>query len=222
VAFLETVGASFTDERLLAVRSYNAPDLPDTELRGADLYEQMIEERSLRVLVVIAGEGPIANGMPEVHKPQDWVSKNHRLAPIAYLLTDARFSGTNYGPAFGHAEPEAFQDGILGYVETSDPVWIRLNARTVDLIRPDLLETDRTPQPLSSQEMEGFRAERRSLRAGRMKAWSARRAAIPPSVRIALNSTTAAEGVVPPEVWEAATEAWDWRGMMEEGRRGLP
>jgi dihydroxyacid dehydratase/phosphogluconate dehydratase len=221
VAFLETAGASFTDERLLAVRGYNAPELPATDSRGVDLLEQMIEERSLRVLVVIAGEGPVSNGMPEVHKPQDWVSKNHRLAPIAYLLTDARFSGTNYGPAFGHAEPEAFQGGVLGYVDTGDPVWVRLNERKLDLIQAKDLEGSRSAQPLSSQDLEQFKAERKDLQASRIETWSARRAAIPPSVRIALNSTTAAEGVVPPEVWEAATKAWDWRGMMEEGRRAV-
>jgi dihydroxyacid dehydratase/phosphogluconate dehydratase len=221
VAFLETAGAAFSDERLLAVRAYNAPELPSTDQRGGDLLERMIEERSLRVLVVIAGEGPVSNGMPEVHKPQDWVSKNHRLAPIAYLLTDARFSGTNYGPAFGHAEPEAFQGGILGYVETGDPVWVRLNERKLDLIRSNSLGGNRTPEPLSSEDLAQFQNARKDLQTGRIEAWSARRAAIPPSVRVALTSTTAAEGVVPPEVWEAANSAWDWRGLMDEGRRSV-
>jgi dihydroxyacid dehydratase/phosphogluconate dehydratase len=67
VAFLEKMGSTFSDERLGAVRRYNAPDLGETDLRGVDLFERMVEERSLRVLIVIAGEGPVSNGMPEVH-----------------------------------------------------------------------------------------------------------------------------------------------------------
>ncbi|MBW3624824.1 MAG: dihydroxy-acid dehydratase [Armatimonadetes bacterium] len=221
VAFLEKMGAAFSDERLLAVRRYNSPDLADTDLRGAELYEQMVEERSLRVVVVIGGEGPVSDGMPEVHKPQDWVSKNHRLAPLAYLLTDARFSGTNYGPAFGHAEPEAFLGGIVGYLQAGDPVLVRLDERRMDLVDPAALDEGRGVHPLSLESVAALRNDRAGLYAERMKEWTVRRAAIPPSVRISTQSTTAAEGVVPPEVWEAADRTWDWRRLMEEGRESV-
>ncbi len=218
VAFLESVGPAFHDALLKAVRRHNAPDLPDLEATGADLFEAMVEEISLRLLIVIAGEGPLADGMPEVHKPQDWVSKNHRLAPLAYLLTDARFSGTNYGPAFGHAEPEAMSGGVIGVMQTGDPIRVRLQERRMDLVDAEALLAGRGPVPLEDADMTAYRAAREASRVERSRVWAERRAAIPPSVRVALASTSAAEGVVPPEVWEAADALWDWAALMAEGR----
>jgi dihydroxyacid dehydratase/phosphogluconate dehydratase len=220
--FLERLSERFSEESLLAVRRYNAGELSETDARGPSLFRHMAEERSLRLLFVIAGEGPLSNGMPEVHKPQDWVSKNHLLAPIAYLLTDARFSGTNYGPAFGHAEPEAFQGGITGYLKDGDMAWVRLSARRVDLIQRETLLKTNEAAPLSEEAVAAFREERAELWKTRMKAWTSRREDIPPSVREPMNATTAAEGVTPPEVWESATKRWDWRALMREGREGAP
>jgi dihydroxyacid dehydratase/phosphogluconate dehydratase len=220
--FLESLADRFSDARLLACRRYNSGGLDETGLRGADLFLRMTEERSLRLAIVIAGEGPLANGMPEVHKPQDWVSKNHRLAPLAYLLTDARFSGTNYGPAFGHVEPEAYCGGVIGHLRTGDPIRFSLTGRRADLIDAAAFDEAGEVAALDDARVERFKEERADLWRSRMEAWSQRRNDIPPSVRIPLNATSAAEGVVPPEVWESATERWDWRKLMEEGRKSSP
>jgi phosphogluconate dehydratase len=80
------------------------------------------------VVVVVRGQGPRANGMPELHKLTPALSvlqeQGHRVA----LVTDGRMSGASGSvPAAIHVTPESHCDGPLARVRDGDV--IRLDAR---------------------------------------------------------------------------------------------
>jgi dihydroxyacid dehydratase/phosphogluconate dehydratase len=115
---------------LLKTLSYNFPESLKRENRlrklSKDLlFDQLVRERKIRILVVIAGEGPLAYGMPEMFYPSEYLNRDLLLRYTAVLFTDGRYSGANYGPCIGHCSPEAFEGGGIGAIETGD--WIYLN-----------------------------------------------------------------------------------------------
>ena len=84
------------------------------------------------VVVVVRGQGPKANGMPELHGLTPSLSvlqdKGYRVA----LVTDGRMSGASGKvPAAIHVSPEAKDGGPLSRIETGDV--IRLDATTGEL-----------------------------------------------------------------------------------------
>jgi dihydroxyacid dehydratase/phosphogluconate dehydratase len=115
---------------LLKTLSYNFPESLEKENRLRKLskdflFDQLVRERKIRILVVIAGEGPVAYGMPEMFYPSEYLNRDLVLRYIAVLFTDGRYSGATYGPCFGHCSPEAFEGGGIGAIGTGD--WIYLN-----------------------------------------------------------------------------------------------
>jgi dihydroxyacid dehydratase/phosphogluconate dehydratase len=129
-AVLNKLRARISKEALLKTLSYNFPnDSPRQNgfrrLPKDALFDILIKERKIRILVVIAGEGPRANGMPEMFYPSEYLNRDLVLRYIAVLFTDGRYSGATYGPCIGHCSPEAFEGGGFGAIETGD--WIYLN-----------------------------------------------------------------------------------------------
>jgi dihydroxyacid dehydratase/phosphogluconate dehydratase len=115
---------------LLKTLSYNFPERLQEEnrlqkLSKDSLFDQLVRERKIRILVVIAGEGPRAHGMPEMFYPSEYLNRDVLLRYTAVLFTDGRYSGATYGPCIGHCSPEAFEGGGIGAIETGD--WIYLN-----------------------------------------------------------------------------------------------
>ena len=53
------------------------------------------------------------------------------------LVTDARFSGFNYGAIIGHVSPEAYDGGVIALVENGDEIEIDIPKGTVDLLVSD-------------------------------------------------------------------------------------
>ena len=53
------------------------------------------------------------------------------------MISDARFSGFNYGCVIGHVSPEAYDGGVIALIENGDEIEIDINAGTVDLLVPD-------------------------------------------------------------------------------------
>jgi dihydroxyacid dehydratase/phosphogluconate dehydratase len=95
------------------------------KLDKESLFNQLVRERKIRILVIIAGEGPRAHGMPEMFYPSEYLNRDVLLRYTAVLFTDGRYSGATYGPCIGHCSPEAFEGGGIGAIETGD--WIYLN-----------------------------------------------------------------------------------------------
>jgi hypothetical protein len=129
-AVLNKLRARISKEALLKTLSYNFPnDSPRQNgfrrLPKDALFDTLIKERKIRILVVISGEGPRANGMPEMFYPSEYLNRDVLLRYIGVLFTDGRYSGATYGPCIGHCSPEAFEGGGIGAIETGD--WIYLN-----------------------------------------------------------------------------------------------
>ena len=53
------------------------------------------------------------------------------------MISDARFSGFNYGCVIGHVSPEAYDGGVIALIENGDEIEIDINNGTADLLVPD-------------------------------------------------------------------------------------
>jgi dihydroxy-acid dehydratase len=84
-------------------------------------------------VVVIRYEGPKGGpGMQEMLYPTSYL-KSKGLGKACALITDGRFSGGTSGLSIGHASPEAAEGGVIGLVETGDPIVIDIPNRGIHL-----------------------------------------------------------------------------------------
>ena len=84
-------------------------------------------------VVVIKNEGPRgAPGMPEMLKPTSAISGAGLGKSIA-LITDGRFSGGTHGFVVGHITPEAFDGGLIAFVEDGDIIELDAVSNTINL-----------------------------------------------------------------------------------------
>jgi phosphogluconate dehydratase len=75
------------------------------------------------VIVVLRGQGPSANGMPELHKLTPSLGVLQDLGYKVALVTDGRMSGASGKvPAAIHVTPEATQGGLLSRLQDGDIV----------------------------------------------------------------------------------------------------
>jgi dihydroxy-acid dehydratase len=135
------VHPALTREVLLALAAHNGSGsaglVGDLQaLARRPLFDRMVEEALLKVVVVISGQGPEAFGMPEMFTPMQHINANRELRKLAALISDGRYSGTSYGAAIGHVTPEALQGGGIGLLQTGDLLHLRLSDCRVDLLDP--------------------------------------------------------------------------------------
>ncbi|HMP56634.1 MAG TPA: dihydroxy-acid dehydratase [Novosphingobium sp.] len=84
-------------------------------------------------VVVIRYEGPKGGpGMQEMLYPTSYL-KSKGLGAACALVTDGRFSGGTSGLSIGHVSPEAAEGGLIGVVETGDPILIDIPNRVISL-----------------------------------------------------------------------------------------
>jgi dihydroxy-acid dehydratase len=84
-------------------------------------------------VVVIRNEGPKgAPGMPEMLKPTSAII-GAGLGKSVALITDGRFSGGTHGFVVGHITPEAYEGGLLAFVEDDDIIEIDAVKNTISL-----------------------------------------------------------------------------------------
>jgi phosphogluconate dehydratase len=103
---------------------------------------------------VVRFQGPIANGMPELHKLTPLLSSLQDKGYAVALITDGRMSGASGKvPAAIHITPEAAADGPLSRLRDGDK--ITLNANTgelkVALSESELASRDRATPPNADQ-----------------------------------------------------------------------
>jgi phosphogluconate dehydratase len=103
------------------------------------------------VVVVVRGQGPAANGMPELHKltPPLGVlqDRGHRVA----LVTDGRMSGASGKvPAAIHLTPEAHAAGPIARLRDGDPVRLCANRGGLDALVDAADWNARTPAPVAA------------------------------------------------------------------------
>jgi dihydroxyacid dehydratase/phosphogluconate dehydratase len=150
-AVLNKLRARISKEALLKTLSYNFPnDAPRQNgfrrLPTDALFDTLIKERKIRILVVISGEGPRANGMPEMFYPSEYLNRDLLLRYIGVLFTDGRYSGATYGPCIGHCSPEAFEGGGIGAIETGDWIYLNFDRGEINLLERERLLLKRNIQ----------------------------------------------------------------------------
>lgn len=175
-------------------------------LDGTDdaIVERAARARLLRVMVVIAGEGPKANGIPEMFYPSEYLNRDPVMRHVGALITDGRYSGATYGPCIGHASPEALEGGLIGVLRTGDLVFMDTKARRIDVL--DARRSWSADGRFEPVTLDPAALGSRPEQAGRIAWLQERRMNIPSTVRLMLDATTTCmEGVTP--VGLAAHEA---------------
>ncbi len=112
-------------------------------------------------IAVVRGQGPKANGMPELHKLTPTLSVLQERGQKVALLTDGRMSGAS-GTVLAaiHLTPEAAEGGPIAKLQPGDVIAIDSDAGTID-VQVDAAEWDaRQPQrPDLSVHRTGFGRE---------------------------------------------------------------
>jgi dihydroxy-acid dehydratase len=87
--------------------------------------------------VIIRNEGPKGGpGMREM-SVSGHILQISGLGKTCAMVTDGRFSGTNYGLLIGHVSPEAADGGVIALIQNGDPVEIDIRKKTVTLDVPE-------------------------------------------------------------------------------------
>jgi hypothetical protein len=159
------------------------------------LIAEAARRRLVRMMIVIAGEGPKANGIPEMFYPSEYLNRDPVLRHVAALITDGRYSGATYGPCLGHASPEALEGGGLGALRTGDVLYMDAERGRIDVLDPERCLRDGRLE-LAVLPAEALLA--RPERAERTAWLRSRRLDIPATIRLMLDATTTCmEGVAP-------------------------
>ena len=199
---------AFAAEDLGAVWRHNAPGLgldaaAGDGLDAADLFDLMAKAGALKLAITIAGQGPVAYGMPEMFTPMQHINANRALRKLATVVSDGRYSGVSYGAAIGHVTPEAILGGAILRVATGDLLHLRFRARRIDLLDPAALHGGSVA--LAGPALLDARDALAGERMLRLKARQKRVAAANRMVAC----TDAAMGVVPSAVADdAETDFW--------------
>jgi dihydroxyacid dehydratase/phosphogluconate dehydratase len=153
----------------------------------AKLWDYLLSQSLLRVMIVVAGAGPHASGMPELQLSTN--ASSHPLASLAVFVTDGRVSAQYDGISIAHVVPEALDGGGLAAIRTGD--WIHL-----DLARGEfqvVTHSTRGYKVLPAKELAN-----RTDRKKRINELERRREDLLPSFRILLDHVSSAESGVSP------------------------
>ncbi|MCY9670371.1 dihydroxy-acid dehydratase, partial [Paenibacillus alginolyticus] len=191
---------SFKYENLLAVLKRNSPaefdDWKDAEYEA--LFDHLVEKDTLKISVVVSGQGPVAFGMPEMFTPMQHINANRKLKRLATLLSDGRYSGVTYGAAIGHMTPEAREGGGILYLQTGDILYLNLRDREIQFLDETAFQAGTLVYQFDKVKME-----RQELAESRLQMIRLRSRQVAASNRLA-GHTDAAHGVVPIVVCEEA------------------
>src|SRR5215471_5871559 len=163
------------------------PDL--SEWNKVKLWTYLLSNKLLRAMIVVAGAGPHASGMPELRLALN--ASSHPLSGMCVLATDGRVSFQHDGISIAHIVPEALDGGGLAAIRTAD--WIYL-----DLTRGEFQVVTQTPRGykvLGAKEL----ASRPDCKK-RINELERRRLELLPSFRILLDQVSSAEAGVSPTV----------------------
>ena len=85
-------------------------------------------------IIVVRGQGPSANGMPELHKLTSPLNVLQSKGYTVAILTDGRMSGASGSiSAVIHISPEANAGGVIGRIMNNDKIKIDINNGTFEL-----------------------------------------------------------------------------------------
>lgn len=162
-----------------------APDL--SEWNKGKLWGYLLANDLLRMMIVVAGAGPHAAGMPELHLALN--ASSHPLASISVLVTDGRVSFHHDGISIAHVVPEAADGGGLASIRTGDWIYLDLSQGEFQVVT----QSARGYKVLGAKELAN-RADRKK----RISELERRRLELLPSFRILLDQVSSAEAGVSP------------------------
>jgi dihydroxyacid dehydratase/phosphogluconate dehydratase len=148
----------------------------------AHLWDYLEEKRLLPIIVVVAGIGPRAAGMPELQFGRE------SMWPV---LTDGRVSGLHENISISHVVPEAFDGGPIAAIRTGD--WIRFQ-----LAESEIHVVCRNGRRNGVQVVTAKELMRRPDRNRRVHEIARRRLNFVPSFRILLDSVSSSDSGVSP------------------------
>ena len=164
-----------------------------------ELFDRMVEAGTLKIAVIISGQGPVAFGMPEMFTPMQHINANRVMKKIATIISDGRYSGVTYGAAIGHMTPEAYEGGGIGLLKSGDVIHLQLRDRRIDFVDSTKLHSGKVIHDFADH----FKEERQSLADERKQRMKVRQKMVAASNRM-FGHTDAANGVVPIAVIEDA------------------
>lgn len=192
----------FEEKELIQTLKYNAPERFE-ELKNTsydELFDVMAKEGILKIAVIIAGQGPVAFGMPEMFTPMQHINANRILKRVCTIISDGRYSGVTYGAAIGHMTPESIQGGGIGYLKTGDVLHLQLRNKRIDLINSNSLVNQNSliyVEDLKQEENRQLLYQNRLLNIKQRQKLVA-------AVNRMVGHTDASCGVVPIQVFEEA------------------
>lgn len=192
----------FDRNKLIQTLKYNAPDRFE-DLKDAaynELFDVLAKEGILKIAVIIAGQGPVAFGMPEMFTPMQHINANRILKRICTIISDGRYSGVTYGAAIGHMTPESMEGGGIGYLKTGDILHLQLRNKRIDLVNSDELVNKSNLIYIEDLKLEKDRKELYEDRLSKIK----QRQKLVAAVNRMVGHTDASRGVVPIQVFEEA------------------
>jgi dihydroxy-acid dehydratase len=164
-----------------------APDV--SEWNKAKLWDYLLSHNLLRIMIVVAGAGPHAAGMPELQLAQN--ASSHALAGICVLVTDGRVSFQHDGISIAHVVPEALDGGGLAAIRTGDWIYLDLGNGELQVVT----QSTRGYKVIGPKELAS-RPDRRK----RINELERRRLELLPSFRILLDQVSSAEDGVSPAI----------------------
>ena len=154
------------------------------------LWEYLLRENLLRAMIVVAGAGPRASGMPELQLSLNAISRPLRSTCV--LVTDGRVGFEHDGISIAHVVPEAFDGGGLAAIRTGDWLHLNLGSGELQVVSP----SGRHGYKILSSKDLASRSDRRR----RISELDRRREDLLPSFRIFLDNLSSAEGGVSPKL----------------------
>lgn len=171
-------------------------------LSDAELFDRTVAERTLRLAIVIGGQGPEAFGMPEMFTPMNFINMNRILRRLTVLLSDGRYSGVTYGAAIGHITPEALRGGHIVGLCDGDLLHLALRDRRIDWVDANLFCRGEVRKH-TEDGLSHLMKERAAIIGDRQARLKRRARLIAPTNRL-VGVTDAARGVVPLEMLDLA------------------
>ena len=93
------------------------------------------DELNKDCIIVVRGQGPSANGMPELHKLTSPLNVLQSKGFEVAIVTDGRMSGASGSvPAVIHVTPEAINKGRIGLINNDDLLELNINKGTFKLL----------------------------------------------------------------------------------------
>jgi len=206
VHFLESLESrlSLSPALMAALHRHNGPHpQPLPRFTGEGGFAEMVKAKTLKLAVVISGQGPEAYGMPEMATSMLQLSTNRALWPLVSVISDGRYSGVTYGAAIGHVTPEAIRGGGILYLRDGDLLHLRLRKLRMELLDRAAFAERGEAKPFHGE----LSTERKASGDERLKQLFARRRGIAPS-NLLVGCTDASRGVVPAPVAQEATEEY--------------